>query len=152
MEFKCPICGDPDFSCHHDEDDYPKHSITKDALEAILFCKGKTITKINLDSSESLFIEFSDSSHIELFDKNQQCYEVRWIRTDDNLKPFIGSVFFDATVSDGPTRAVDNIDIKEVESQFLIIKTSEGEFTVVSYNEHNGYYSGITLDAKITVL
>lgn len=36
------------------------------------------------------------------------------------------------------------------ESQFLMIRTSLGVFTVVNYNEHNGYYGGFALRATIS--
>jgi hypothetical protein len=34
------------------------------------------------------------------------------------------------------------------ETQFLIVDTTKGSFTIVNHNEHNGYYGGFGLVAQ----
>lgn len=47
---------------------------------------------------------------------------------------------------DGPEEADEYGGSKE--SQFLIITTDMGAFTIVNYNEHNGYYGGFSIVAR----
>jgi hypothetical protein len=119
-----------------------------DGSEALLKGRvGKIITGVYLDAEENrLVFSFKDGLSICLFDAGQSCCEARWMHTDDELSDFAGSTFLGAEVRDGPETEVTG-EVKE--SQFLIVKTSLGEFTVVNYNEHNGYYGGFWLVAKV---
>ena len=67
------------------------------------------------------------------------------MHTDDELTDFHGAEFRGAEVRDGPTKSKYG---EPQESQFLIIHTSIGDFTVVNYNEHNGYYGGFWIVAR----
>ena len=71
------------------------------------------------------------------------------MHTDDDLAAFVGAKLLGARIADGPTIEED-YEVKE--SQFLIVETSLGEFTVVNYNEHNGYYGGFELIAEEEVI
>ena len=70
------------------------------------------------------------------------------MHTDDDLTRFVGSEFVLAEAREGPDLSVE-YEIKE--SQFLVITTDKGVFTVVNYNEHNGYYGGFLMAARYDV-
>jgi len=115
---------------------------TVDALEA---SRDKEIATIGIDE-ERLLLTFIDGTAVRLYDDGQSCCEHRYMHTDDQIQDFVGALFKGAEVRDGPTEMDEWDDPKE--SQFLIITTSIGQFTVVNYNEHNGYYGGFALKAE----
>jgi hypothetical protein len=106
---------------------------------------NKTIEKVELDD-EQLFISFIDGSELVIWDGGQSCCESRYMTTDDNLSDFSG-----ATLLDLELKSVEykDLDYGEHEIQFLDVKTSEGVFTMVNHNEHNGYYGGFWIQAKL---
>lgn len=99
---------------------------------------GKVIKKVEMIDDELLF-DFEDGKKIKLFDDGQSCCENRYMVTDDKLEDFSGSVFVEAELRDAPNEPGE---YGEHEVQFLVIKTSKGEFTCATHNEHNGYYGG----------
>ncbi|MDC6673798.1 hypothetical protein OEZ80_25875, partial [Leclercia adecarboxylata] len=74
-------------------------------------------------------------------DDGQSCCESRYMSTDDDLSSFVGATFLGCEIEDGPHEADD----PDHETQFLIVSTSLGKFTVVNHNEHNGYYGGFSI-------
>lgn len=83
------------------------------------------------------------------------------MNTDDCLSEFIGSKFVNAEIKDGPSGTVDKDEDSydaeldawltnntEEESQFLVITTTKGQFTVVNYVEHNGFYGGFDIELE----
>lgn len=106
---------------------------------------GKSIKTLELVDNKLRFT-FIDESGIALFDDGQSCCERRYMHTDDKLEDFVGTRLLGAEVRDGGVEDDEWGDVKE--SQFLIISTSIGEFTVVNYNEHNGYYGGFWIVCK----
>ena len=116
--------------------------------EAIVDSVGKRIYKMWMDSDMgdegALLMEFHDGTTIAIADRGQCCCEARYMTTDDDLGSFKGAEFRGAEVRDGP----DEEESNEVhETAFVIVKTSLGEFTLVTHNEHNGYYGGFSLTA-----
>lgn len=105
----------------------------------------KEIAELSINEERILFT-FTDGATIKLYDDGQSCCERRYMHTDDCLEDFVGALFKKAEVRDGPTEVREWGEPKE--SQFLVITTSIGQFTVVNYNEHNGYYGGFALRAK----
>ena len=105
---------------------------------------GKQIKDLSLHD-DRLHIYFEDGTGIQIYDDGQSCCEDRWMHTDDELADFAGSTFLGAELRDGPT---ESGDCEEKESQFLLINTSAGTFTMVNYNEHNGYYGGFWMAVK----
>lgn len=98
---------------------------------------------------DELILTFTDGTAIRIFDDGQSCCESRYMTTDDDLEYYVGSLFLDITVKEGPTTGDEYDDPHE--TQFLVIKTSLGEFTMVTHNEHNGYYGGFEVcAARIT--
>ena len=113
----------------------------RETVDAHKAAMGKTIEEVWLDKEENrLMMSFTDGTGIMFYDDGQSCCEERWMATDDNLDDFAGATFIDADLRDGPTELDEWGDPKE--SQFLLINTSLGTFTMVNYNEHNGYYGG----------
>lgn len=105
---------------------------------------GKTISTLEITEEELLFT-FTDGTKMKLFDDGQSCCEHRYMHTDDDLNYFIGSALQSAEVRPGGKEQLEYGDVKE--SEFLIVSTSAGQFTVVNYNEHNGYYGGFLIRA-----
>jgi len=114
----------------------------KESVGAYTESLGKEITVLNITEDRLLF-HFTDDSAIKFFDDGQSCCEHRYMHTDDELQDFVGSLFQGAEIRDGPEEGSEWDGVKE--SQFLVITTSMGLFTVVNYNEHNGYYGGFAL-------
>lgn len=113
---------------------------TQNALEA---AKGKEIKRVFVQPDEDdLRILFTDGTGIKIWDDGQNCCEVRYMRTDDDLSYFNGATFLLAQTQDGPD-VEDGCEVHE--TQFLIVTTSKGSFTVVNHNEHNGYYGGFSM-------
>ena len=116
---------------------------------------GKVITHLEIeenpktdfyDIANRLIFTLEDNSKLALFDDGQSCCEIRYMHTDDDLGSFLGAIFQDVEIRDGATK--EN-EWDTIESQFLIVSTSKGQFTVVNYNEHNGYYGGFAIEARI---
>lgn len=105
--------------------------------------KDKEIKDLGIVDNVLLFT-FTDGTRMKLFDDGQSCCEARWMHTDDKLIDFIGATLQGADIREGPTKDADD---EPEESQFLIVSTSRGQFTVVNYNAHNGYYGGFWIVA-----
>lgn len=110
---------------------------------------GKAIASVSLERSDYgpdyLLFRMADGTAFQLWDARQSCCEHRYMHTDDDLPYHVGALLVDIELRDGP--GVER-DYGETESQFLIVTTSKGCFTVVNYNEHNGYYGGFHMDCK----
>lgn len=106
---------------------------------------GKEIAALGIQDYALVFT-FTDGTGLKLFDNGQSCCEHRYMHTDDALDDFVGATLLDAEVRDGGEEPAEYGDVKE--SQFLVITTSIGQFTVVNYNEHNGYYGGFAIAAR----
>ena len=108
-------------------------------------CIGKTLSLLKLEY-ETLELQFTDNTALNIWDNGQNCRERRYMNSCDELTYYIGAKFLGMEVSDGP----DIPDGESHETQFLIIKTSLGEFTCVTHNEHNGYYGGFSINTELT--
>ncbi len=112
---------------------------------------GKHIWALNLvgtgDEKEALQITFRDSPRVcTLMDDGQSCCESRYMRTDDDLTTVDGAILLDIEIRDAPPI---NESYGEHEVQFLVLKTTKGNFTFSNHNEHNGYYGGFAIHAKV---
>ena len=107
---------------------------------------GKSIAALSL-ADDSLQFEFDDGSKMRLVDNGQSCCESRYMRTDDDIASFVGSVLIDAEIADAPdVGGEDEYGCHEV--QFLRVNTSKGTLVMSSHNEHNGYYGGFSIEAE----
>jgi len=104
---------------------------------------GKKIASVKVDG-DVLRFDMEDGSTFGLTDMAQSCCESRHMSCDDDLTKFTGAEFRGARIADGP-RKDDEYGYCD-DSQFLIVETSLGEFTVVNHNEHNGYYGGFSME------
>ncbi len=102
---------------------------------------GKTISELFMHNEE-LHMNFTDDTGIKFYDNGQSCCEHRYMMTDDELNDFVGAKFIKAEIVDGPDLETGD---SCHEQQFLLIDTSLGTFTMVTHNEHNGYYGGFAL-------
>ena len=108
-------------------------------------CVGKEISVLVLKDNTLSFV-FTDGVNLDLFDNGQSCCEKRYAETGDDLEYFVGSKLVSAEVNPGPT------DDKGGETRgcaFLVVTTDKGAFTVANYNEHNGYYGGFLVSARV---
>lgn len=108
---------------------------------------NKEIKNVHCEE-QSLTFNFTDETRFEFFDDGQSCCETRYMNTDDCLSDFKGAKFVNAEVRDGPQEKSSNEYGDPADIQFLIVTTTKGQFTVVNYNEHNGYYAGFGLILK----
>lgn len=116
----------------------------EDSVKAIESATGKEIAKLAIEDDRLKFT-FVDDSVMSLFDDGQSCCERRYMHTDDDLSHYVGATLQDAEVREGPSESGEYGDAKD--SAFLIVTTSKGQFTVVNYNVHNGYYGGFAIRA-----
>lgn len=112
-------------------------------------CIGKTIKDISIDPEEdSVIIAFNDNTFLSLHNDDYSCCEIRWFETSDDLEMFKGDKFMGVEVKECPEEeSEDRWCVHEVE--MLEIKTDKGFFTFSAHNEHNGYYGGISIYAKL---
>ena len=126
---------------------------TVNAIKKII---GKEITALKLEEPtydpymeekaySSLAVTVSDGTVVLLYDGGQSCCETRYMRTDDDLKDFVGAVLTDVEIRNAAPIA-ENYGDHEI--QFLVLKTSEGDLTLSNHNVHNGYYGGFAIQAR----
>lgn len=103
---------------------------------------GLKITSVEF-TEKSLNIGFENGKTIKLWDYGQTCCENRYMTTDDDVKSLIGHRL---------TRIdPNNVKVKksewgdEHEATFIEIGTNQNFITIVTHNEHNGYYGGFCL-------
>jgi hypothetical protein len=92
---------------------------------------------------DSLHLRFTDGSGIEVFDDRQFCCEHRYMRTDDDLSRCVGATLLGLELRDAEPQEDEYGNPHEI--QFLVMKTSAGDFTFSNHNEHNGYYGGFAI-------
>lgn len=107
---------------------------------------GQRITSLEL-SDDELRIWLASGAALVLHDEGQSCCELRYMRTDDTLADFVGSTLLGAEVRDAPEQTGPYGEVHEV--QFLVVHTSVGDLTMSSHNEHNGYYGGFAIRARL---
>lgn len=113
-------------------------------MGAILESLGKKITGLHCDGGQ-LIISFEDTT-LYLKDDAQSCCETRYMSTDDELEYYVGAELRGVRVQEGDGEESE-WDCHDTE--FLLIDTSIGTFTMVNHNEHNGYYGGFWLTASL---
>lgn len=116
-----------------------------DSVKAFQGAVNKEIAALKLENEE-LHFTFTDGYKMKLFDDGQSCCESRYMRTDDDLQSFVGSVLLDAETAEAPS--IED-EYGEHEVEFLKVKTSKGVFTIQIHNEHNGYYGGFAIRAAV---
>jgi hypothetical protein len=110
----------------------------------------KKIAFINLIDSEVSII-FEDASILYIQDEQQYCCEKRYITCDDDFSQFIGSHLtkFDVSETSVTYEDDDEIDDECHDAMFVKMHTTKGFFTLVTHNEHTGYYAGFDIAFKM---
>jgi hypothetical protein len=115
---------------------------TINALKASI---GKKIIAVKVDNNQ-LVIEFEEK-RLVIKDDGQCCCESRYMSCDDDFTPHIGAEIVDFELKDGPITEDEWGEMHEI--QFFEVKTTRGAFQVVNHNEHNGYYGGFAVYARL---
>jgi hypothetical protein len=98
------------------------------------------------DVNDVLRIAFDDGSTLHIWDAGQDCCEARYMSTDDDLSSLIGGHLVDVDVRDGD---VGTYGDDSHETAFVKVITDQATITLVTHNEHNGYYGGFGLAAQV---
>lgn len=113
---------------------------------AIASCVGKVIECARMDGDE-LMLTFSDGVTLRFADRGQDCCERRYMTCDDDLQSFTGDRFDSAELLDGPDGDSGG-DVHE--TKFLHIRMASGNvITCQTHNEHNGFYGGFNVVARV---
>lgn len=118
----------------------------KETVEAVKSSLSKTIKKVFL-SENALTFQFEDGKVVRMFDDGQSCCEDRYMDTDDTLADYDGATLIDLQLVDAPDQEDEWGNTHEI--QFLNVVTSKGTFQMSNHNEHNGYYGGFFLVARM---
>ena len=116
------------------------------SVEAFTGAIGKTIAALKLGEDEALHFVFEDGTKLMLFDDGQSCCESRYMSTDDKLDEYVGAKLLGAEIKEAPGIPME---YEEHDVEFLEVQTDKGVFTMSSHNEHNGYYGGFSITAKV---
>lgn len=119
--------------------------LTGERNQAIVGAEGKEIKEASINE-HSVVLRFVDDTSLTLSDHGQSCCESRYMSSDDDVKSMVGGKFIKAEVSDVAGKDEDEYGNVH-DTQFLNIFTTNGVFTVVNHNEHNGYYGGFSIEA-----
>lgn len=117
----------------------------KETVDAITKSLGKKIKQVYIIDNLLTFV-FEDETKLRISDDGQSCCEYRYMETADDLSEFVDCILLDLELKDAP-----NIEDEygEHEVQFLDVKTSNGVFQISTHNEHNGYYGGFWIVARL---
>lgn len=115
--------------------------------EILQRARGQKILDLGID--EGLWFKLEGGLNFQILDNGQDCCEERYMSTDDALAYFVGASFLDAWIADADY-GIDPESYNQVDVQFLIVRTSLGEFTVANYNIHNGFYGGWRMEVWLT--
>lgn len=115
-----------------------------ETVNAVKSAINKTIEKVWLEDDKLMF-NFTDGTHLKMYDDGQSCCENRYMSTDDDLTEYAGAKLLDFELKDAPNVS-DEYGDHEV--QFLDVVTDKGTFQMASHNEHNGYYGGFWIVAR----
>ena len=109
---------------------------------------GQEIVDIEFNEEDNYIrLNFGGPLSYYIQDDGQSCCELRYMKTDDDVKSLIGGSIVSITIKDGPDIEDDG---ETHEQQFLEIQTTNGLATFSNHNEHNGYYGGfwVTIEER----
>lgn len=116
--------------------------------DAIAASVGKRIETVRMDGS-GLSLVLEDGRTLSIADMGQDCCEHRYMTCGDepDLSTWTGARLEGVEVLDAPS--VDGcVDTHEV--QFLHVKTDLGTIVCETHNEHNGFYGGFSVRARLS--
>ena len=105
--------------------------------------RALTITGAQMVNEEVLRLTLDSTTVVDIFDNGQSCCESRYMTTDDDVSSLIGGKLIHITAKDGPNG--DAFEDECHETMFVEVATDKGFITLVTHNEHNGYYGGFAL-------
>ncbi len=117
-----------------------------ESVAAVNASMNRVIKKLVLDD-DTLTFTFEDGLVVSLTDEGQSCCEHRYMKTDDELSDYAGATLTDIEVVDAPDQEDQWGEVHEI--QFLRVHTSKGVVVISAHNEHNGYYGGFCIRAKV---
>ena len=126
-------------------------SSNAETVEAVTSSYGKRIKAIRLNKDaepEELLITFEDDTTLVITDNGQSCCETRYMSCDDDMQYHVGAQLVKMEIADAPNQNEPD-SCGEHEVQFLKVDTTKGGFTLQTHNEHNGYYGGFAIEAKL---
>lgn len=118
----------------------------REDIEAAQAAIGKKIASMKKvsDGDGAIDIRFTDGTGIRVADHGRSCCESRYLEVNDaDLQYHVGAKLRDIEVAKTEEKEAKWGDVKEI--AFLHIKTSRGVIVANTYNEHNGYYGGFSI-------
>lgn len=118
-------------------------------------CIGEVIVSATLGSApddargdEALVLKLESGDTLYVYDDAQCCCESRYMSCDDDVTSLVG-----AQLAGIEAREMDDAPEEEGrygdhERQCVIVQTTRGFITLVTHNEHNGYYGGFDLTIR----
>ena len=116
-------------------------------LVRLLFAPLVVLLAASFITDDNLYINFTDDTALRMWDGGQSCCEHRYMVCDDNLTEYVGAKL--TNVISKPASFVDE-DYDVHETMFIDFETTNGVFTIVNHNSHNGYYGGFYVEGEIT--
>lgn len=104
---------------------------------------GRVIRAAQL-TDDVLTLTFSDGSTARVSDQGQSCCEHRYITCDDDLNKIVGDTLRKIEARDGTDTEGEYGECHE--KAFVEVATDKCFITLVTHNEHNGYYGGFDLE------
>jgi hypothetical protein len=98
---------------------------------------GLPIEHVRMEE-DRLEITFSEGN-LTIWDNDQQCCETRYMTTDDDLPSFVGAKLLGYEAVEV---VCEDTEYERHEQMFVKVETTKGTITLVTHNEHNGYYGG----------
>ena len=117
---------------------------TRTAVQGSL---DKTISSVFI-TDDNLYINFTDNTALRIWDGGQSCCEHRYMVCDDDLTEYVGAKL--TNVYSKPATFTDEDWGTVHETMFVDFETTNGVFTIVNHNSHNGYYGGFSVEGEIT--
>lgn len=124
-----------------------KYYLDDDVDSVIKNSLNKTIKDIHI-IDDNLYINFMDGLALRVWDSQQMCCERRYMVCDDDLNEYKETQLI--SVNQKYTKSENKRDFIANEAVFLEFQTTNGTFTIVNHNEHNGYYGGFWIEAETT--
>ena len=118
-----------------------------DTRTAVQSSLDKTISGVFI-TDDNLYINFTDDTALRIWDGGQSCCEHRYMVCDDDLNDYIGAKL--TNVYSKPATYTDDDWGSRHETMFVDFETTNGVFTIVNHNAHNGYYGGFNVEGEIT--
>ena len=82
------------------------------------------------------------SYHLGIENRQDCCERFGYLSSEDDLDEFLGATILDATRTDTSlcTKKLKDNELSTDDCLFITFKTDRGDFQLVVYNQHNGYY------------